>query len=205
MHQKKKIIFYIINISLIVVVLSTTFYAWFTKTKVYEVPIDANSAGIEYSIDATTDGEDAYFSIKNLAFFDINKTNELDYFLPMAYKFIVTLKNTGEVDFVYSIQNGQIQSSGPYVTCIITDTALNDATISNLTDVNGDEVITIADILAQSQEVTGTLGKDSTAVSYFCYVIGVQPDENSTNEFLSEKYSFMLRFKFTQDIGGEAS
>lgn len=199
--DKKKFTIFITLISIFFLMISASLvYAWIVYTKDTN-KIDANTEGIKYvyEINDSKKLQSINYTISDLAFFDIDNEDEIEYFLDMACEVKIEVMNTGDIDFNYTIS----QTSGKYtndntagVLCLFSTTQLtsvgSNATIQAM--------ITASTV---TESVTGSLVKYNTSTNtadtdtYYIYIIGVQTNDSENNDFLDDTYNFTITINAT--------
>lgn len=184
----KKMILPLITFVLAVIVLAVTSYAWFTKRD--EVPgFNQNTDGLRLEYTITNDKEEL-LAIDDLAFFDYkNDTiadNEYQYFLDMALKYEVTLKNICDYDFYVNITNNSISEDSPYVDLLVFS---NEPDISLYSSFN--------DLRNASLDNSKISVSANSSTNVIFYVFGVVPNEPENNEFLNLSYKLNVLFNVT--------
>lgn len=189
MKKIKNIVLVFINICLIIISV-TTIFAWYTNSK--KIPsIDANSDGIKfvYKVNQETEINPKEYNVNNIAFYDVESTYELDDFLASVTKIEISLVNTGDLDFNYSISQTVLDKTKPYIACLFSK---GDLIVKK-------EDTKIEDLFLSNGSITGNIeGRLNTSESIFVYIFGIQPDKKASNDFLSQKYRFEIAINIFQ-------
>lgn len=197
---KKRMFFIIISCLLIIMASTSIVFAWIITQKNTN-EIDANTSGIKfvYSVDGEKKLTSSEYLINNLSFFDIDSTYEIDDFLSMACLVTINVKNTGDIDLNYSVSqtSGAVDADNTAgVLCIFSDTLITD--VSSYSTIN--------DLISDPNIASGSLEKysGSNNVDVYVYIIGVQTNDNATNDFLSSAYTFTITIATTSVEKGTA-
>lgn len=193
----KKIISSTILLVLTIISLLTATYAWYTKVDRIDSVIDASSGYIvlDYSYEAF-DTTDSTYSIKNVAFFDINNTttdfSELEYLDTMASLVKINLVNKSSCDTSVTIAF----TSTKLVTLDDTNTnTLSSSYIDSILLSNAlESTDKLSNHLSDSKTLTVDIEKNKTTTIYM-YIFGVQEIDETDIDFLSQTHSFSLSFR----------
>lgn len=184
----KKMILTIITFVIALIVLAVTSYAWFTKRD--EIPgFSQNTDGLRLEYEITKDTE-KLITITDLAFFDYKNDTisdaEYQYFLDMALKYEVTLKNSCDYDFYVNITNNSINEYSPYVGLLVFS---NEPDLSLYSSFN--------DLRNASLENNQISISARTSTNVIFYVFGVVSNEPENNDFLNLSYKLNVLFNVT--------
>lgn len=194
--------------AIVILVISTIVYAWYTNTDRVNQEIDGSTDDIvlDYNInneEVTT----TPYTISNLTFFDIDNENELKYLSSMAVCLELNITNYSKnaVDVTVSFdsvkqekKDGETVISNAYVQGIV-------STKEEAFPVTIDKT-KISDYIVTSGNVSNLEQNKSTTI--YIYLFGVQMVDSATNEdFLYEiidgnkiytKYDFTITIKATK-------
>lgn len=188
--MNKKMILNIFRLLIVVGLLSTVTFAWFAMQR-RTGPIDIDSGDVQFSF-KVDDSITQEFSTSRLTFFDIDSPDEVSYFIPMAIEIKITVYNTSNVDLNYSASQIDI-GNGAYACCLFSNERLEAI----------EDTPTISEFLAQKQSANGAInGITNDIISskdIYVYLFGVQENDISNNNFLSEKYNFRIRIAVTKN------
>lgn len=178
MKLKNKLL---ISISLLLVSVFSLFfvtYAWIIN-RVNSPSIDGNTTGVKYVYELKGYQKEDY-TIKNVAFFDINRESEKDYFTAMATCVEIVIENTGDINAMFSIT--QIKPSNNdncYIQCIFTNQKISSIDSFKL-------------FIKENEQIENEELLINETKTIYMYVFGVQLDETSNNEFLNQTYNFSI-------------
>ena len=157
MKTKLKIINNILSIIapilLIVVVVFSVLYGWYTnRQQVANIDATTKNVAVEYTFDDDTEKNVLNYSVDNLAFFDADSTDdnkiELKYLPVMAVKLTLNLKNnsTNNINYkvtfesaksiVYDEDDNTKKNSVAYIDCLFYDVEGINMSTTSLTTVN---------------------------------------------------------------------
>lgn len=212
MKTKTSLWIYIICSVLAVASIGAILFAWYTNTQT-TTPVTTITSGIQitYDIKDLNNNTITFETTETITFYDADSTDELaDFNSSINAKditaFKITLKNTGDTDVTYSIQNIIADNTSPYVACLFSATELTSATYTS-----GSFPTCIADLYSGTglgiyNAYSGDLNKYSSGTvdsdTIYIYLFGVQPNDDTDNDFLSETYTFTLKVNSVQK-GGE--
>ena len=203
--KRNEFIFRIIIISIPVIALLTAIslsVAWYIHT-IRTGSIDASTKNVSLSYTLTTNGTNTktneyVYSIDNLAFFDIDNSDETSYFNQMACELSLTLTNVSNSAMTYTVtfrsakivvedENENVISRS-FVACYyqnnpsgtISSLATNGTVSGNtIAYSNTDQAFTVT-----NTSPTGALsasGEVNDSVTFTLYLIGVQDIDEATN------------------------
>lgn len=196
--KKKSLILSIITFMFCLISFTFVSYAWLINNE-YLNGFKNTTTGIKYVYNLKSGVNSEEMKAENITFFDIDSVNETKYFLSMAKKIEIEIKNTGDMDISYTISqdNVDIDSTDIFVLVLFSDTSLESV----------DTTKSIKELYSTYSSVSGTIGKynlldDSDVFTVYAYVIGVQPDDDATNSFLtdSDNYSFIIKTEGTSAV-----
>ncbi len=79
-------------------------FAWYVSMiQTGEIDASTKNLAIEYTFDNNTKKNQTKYTVKNLAFFDVDSTNEVSYIEDMATKLTINLKNNSSSSVKYTI------------------------------------------------------------------------------------------------------
>ena len=79
-------------------------FAWYVSMiQTGEIDASTKNLAIEYTFDNNTKKNQTKYTVKNLAFFDVDSTNEVSYIEAMATKLTINLKNNSSSSVKYTI------------------------------------------------------------------------------------------------------
>ena len=185
-------------ICLSVTVLSGITYAWFIPNNQAN-GIDGYTDGIIFEYELSNYGSFIEeFDVTNLTFFDPNGHNndsdealyELEYFLESAIEVRLIITNTCRYDIELTVSQLNLDKTKPHVLCIFSETKITSI----------DAYSSIQDIIDKSVNSVTRLNTKSLSGNYssktiYMYIIGIQPDDNATDEFLDDTYSLEIEMK----------
>lgn len=182
--MKKNIISSAIAFVLLMFLIISITYAWYTNTY-RSKSIDFSTSGIvlSYSLDSQYNNVDTY-DVKNVVFFDVN-ANEGKFFSTMAQIVEIDVKNISQTAISVNVQQVNILNQDAYIACIFTDSIL-DSTTSN-SSIN---------LFLTEKNVSNQYSCDleiNEVKTIYMYVYGVQNNANSDNAFLDDVYNFSFR------------
>lgn len=97
-------ILYIVTPLLMVFTTVVLIYAWYTNTlRTGEIDATTKNFAIEYTFDDDTEKNVSTYTVKNLAFFDYDATEESQFLEGEAVSLLINLKNTSDSDLNYTI------------------------------------------------------------------------------------------------------
>lgn len=170
-----------ISISLLVVfVFSLCFvtYAWIIN-RVNSPSIDGNTTGVKYVYELK-DYQKEDYTIKNIAFFDINRESEKSYFIDMATCVEIVIENTGDINAMLTIkQIKPIISNSCYIQCVFTNQKIS-------------SIDSFKSFIQENEQIENEELLINESKTIYMYVFGVQLDETSNNEFLNQTYNFSI-------------
>ena len=192
--------FSVLVVLLSVVVLSIATVAWIAPNNRAN-GIDGHTDGIifEYNLDGIGSFVEE-FDVTNLTFFDINGHHddqdealfELDYFLEEATEVKLTFTNTCKYDIHLDVRQQNLDTSVAHVLCIFSKTQITDVSTYNSIE----ELINSCDEVSLDINTQNLNGTFNSEVIYM-YIIGVQPDDSASDEFLDSTYGLELYMKAT--------
>lgn len=200
--------------AIVILVISTIVYAWYTNTDRVNQEIDGSTDDIvlDYNINNEETTTTSY-TISNLTFFDIDNKNELKYLSSMAVCLELNITNYSKstVDVTVSFysnkqekKDGETVISNAYVQGIVSKSK-NDFLVTT-------DKTTINDYIVPSDKISNLEKNDSTII--YIYLFGVQTNDSATNEdFLYEikngnktytKYDFTITIEATKSTEATA-
>lgn len=201
--------------AIVILVISTIVYAWYTNTDRVNQEIDGSTDDIvlDYNINNEETTTTPY-TISNLTFFDIDNENELKYLSSMAVclKLNITNYSKSAVDVTVSFKSdkqekkdGETVISNAYVEGIV-------STKEEKFPVTTDKTA-ISDYIVPSDKISNLEKNDSTII--YIYLFGVQTNDSATNEdFLYKidengnktytKYDFTITIEATKSTEATA-
>lgn len=225
--MKKNIIYKIVIILVPVLTLLIAIpliYGWYVNViRTGKIDASTKDVSITYTIaDGYQTSTNSYtYEIDNLAFFDINNSDETGYFNSMALAVDLTLTNTSNSDMTYTVtfSSTKIVNSGvstSYVACyykqITNETFINDLKSNGTVSGNTIAFTDASDSFTVScQSQTGALkaktdNDDTDVITIRFYLIGVQEVDTATNtDFLYSEFGNTRTFtphSFTLQITG---
>lgn len=185
-------------ICLSIAVLTGITYAWIAPNNQAN-GIDGYTDGIIFEYELSNYGSFIEeFDITNLTFFDPNGHNndsdealyELEYFLESSIEVQLIITNTCRYDIDLTVSQLNLDTNNPYVLCIFSEKKISSV----------ESYTSIQDIINGCDDITTTIrtqNLDDTfnSVSIYMYIIGIQPDDNATDEFLDDTYSLEIEMK----------
>lgn len=178
MKLKNKLL---ISFSLLVVSIFSLFfvtYAWIIN-RVNSPSIDGSTTGIKYVYELK-DYQKEDYTIKNIAFFDINRELEKDYFIDMATCVEIVIENTGDINLLFTISQVMTsENNSCYIQCVFTTQKIS--SIDNFES-----------FIKENKSIENEELLIDESKTIYMYVFGIQLDENSSNEFLNDSYNFSI-------------
>lgn len=190
--KKRFILTAVLSLAAIAVVSIGIVFAWFlarTNTQ----PIDFSTDGIVFSYKINDDKENvSSYDVTNVVFFDADSTSEGEFFYDMACVVKVEYENVCNAKIDINLTFNPLQEeTGAHLDALITGEEITKAQTEGL-----DTVDSIVSALAQEDHTNRTftlsqLEKGDKGVIYV-YLYGVQPVDNSNNDFFADDYGFSL-------------
>lgn len=178
MSTKRKMIISVILLIVSIISLFTITYAWIIS-RVETPSIDGTTTGVKFTYELK-DLDKQNYNIKNIAFFDINREEEKQYFSDLATCVELVICNTGSINMTYSIKQIEDSKEEAYIQCIFSTSKIESITDDFSTFIDNNKTLSNQDIEVNSE------------ATIYLYVFGVQPNENSNNSFLDKEYSFSI-------------
>lgn len=188
----------ILVICLSLIVITGITYAWIAPNNQAK-GIDGHTDGIIFEYELSNYGSFVEeFDVTNLVFFDTNGHNddqeeasfELEYFLDSAIAVELVITNTCKYDIELTVSQGVIDENNPYVKCIFSESKITSVdsytSIQDIIDSNSDIQQRI-----NTQNLTGTFN----SITIYMYIIGIQPNDLATDEFLDDTYNLEIKMK----------
>ena len=200
--------------AIVILVISTIVYAWYTNTDRVNQEIDGSTDDIvlDYNINNEEITTTSY-TISNLTFFDIDNKNELKYLSSMAVCLELNITNYSKsaVDVTVSFKSdkqekkdGETVISNAYVQGIVSKSKNDFLATTDKTTIN--------DYIVPSSSISN-LGKSENTTIYI-YLFGVQMVDSATNEYFLykikngnktyTKYDFTITIKATKSTEATA-
>ena len=207
MSKKTKIFIFanVIASILLLIAISTVMYSWYVNiNQTNNVDVTTNGVIVTYEIDTDSKTTDTNsYTISDLVFFDEDSDFEGKFFTKMAHlvRFDITNKSKKSVDITLANNtnySSNIANKTPYATCVIAKTNAYDSTLTTYTTSSVEGYIDDVE-LSKSSTITNVAVDDFA--TFYVYVYGVQPNDEATNDFLSETYSFDLTITATISSG----
>ncbi|MGM9972181.1 MAG: hypothetical protein ACI35W_07210 [Anaeroplasmataceae bacterium] len=194
MKNRFYVIFYLISAFLIAGLIGGITYAWFINAKKTEsVDVSTNGIVLSYTINDEDDVNTLEYTLDNISFFDVDSEHEGKYFTTMAVVIQLNLENHSKKDVDITVSTGNNSANSPYVEAVVTNEEIDSSTYNKsvldyLSDNSLTNSYTIKNVVSQETAVV-----DASVV--YLYVYGVQPDDDATNDFLSETYNLTINIK----------
>lgn len=178
--------------ALVILIISTIVYAWYTNVDRVNQEIDGSSDDIvlDYTINDDTSTTTTY-SISNLVFFDPNDENETKYLSSMATKIKLNITNVTNknVNCKISFIVQKYDSTTAYCAAIIVD---DDFDTSNSTDKISELDGYNKDLILSLEEKEDSLD----VKNIYLYIFGVQTNDSANNDFLyTSTYKFSIQIE----------
>lgn len=168
--------------AIVILVISTIVYAWYTNTDRVNQEIDGSTDDIvlDYNINDEKTTTTSY-TINNLTFFDIDNENELKYLSSMAVclKLNITNYSKSDVDVTVSFDSIEQEKKDG-------DTVISNAYVEGIVSTKEEEFLvttdktTINDYIVSSGKISNLEKSKSTTI--YIYLFGVQTIDSATNE-----------------------
>lgn len=170
--------------AIVILVISTIVYAWYTNVDRVNQELDGstNDIVLDYTINSEASTTKNY-SISNLTFFDINSNEETKYLSSMAIKVKLNIKNYSKnaVDVTITFDTNK-DDSNAYVDGIVWQDE-NLPISDNYSNI--EEYIKGNNFTRECKIENMEKSTDSTPDYYvYIYLFGVQPNDNKNNDFL---------------------